>query len=385
MDWDRRSVEQLRAAGSLKWSAYGEAIGAWVAEMDFGVAPAIRAALHSHADSELFGYAPQWLERELARATDAYYARHFGWSPGGANVVPVGDVMAGLGAVLDFYTRPGSAVVLPTPAYMPFLTYPLTKDRPVIQVPMLRGATGWRLDLAGIDAALEAGGGVVILCNPHNPIGKVYSSSELHALAEVVGRHEARVFADEIHASITYDRATHLPYAGLSEQAARQAITATAASKAFNIPGLKCAQLLFSNPADGDVWREHGFFASHGASVPGMLATVAAYDEAAAWRDEVVRYLQGNRDLLGQAVAEGLGNLTWDVPEGTYLAWLDASHLKFEGSIQQYLLEQAGVALVDGAECGAGFERCLRLNFAMPRPVLRETLERLGAALSRLC
>lgn len=381
--WDQRSVQSLRSGGSLKWTGFPDAMGAWVAEMDFGLAAPIRTALEEYASSELTGYAPPWLEHELARATNDYYSTNFGWAPGVQNIVPIGDVLAGLGGVLDYFLDPAAPVVLPTPAYMPFLKFPRLRQRRVIEVPMLRDEHGWHMDLAAIDTALAPAGGLVILCNPHNPVGKMYSRTELEELSAIVARHDARVFSDEIHASISFDGRDHLPYASVNSAAARQAITATAASKTFNIPGLKCAQLIFSNPQDLERWQEYGFFISHGASLPGMRATVAAYDHGAAWRDEVLQYLQGNRDLLGQLLSEQLPGIDWLAPQGTYLAWLNTSGLSLPPNAQQFMLQQAQVAVVDGAECGSGLEGFLRMNFAMPRPLLIQTVQQMADAVAR--
>lgn len=192
--------------------------------------------------------------------------------------MPTADVLSGLGAVIDFYTAAGAPVVLPTPAYMPFLDFPRSTGRDVIEVPMIHGPNGWAMDLEGIESALADHGGLVVLCNPHNPTGKMYSRSELQGLARVVERQQAKVFADEIHASITFDGREHIPYASLGPATAAHTITATSASKTFNIPGLECAQSLFANPQDRLAWLERGFYISHGASIPGRIATIAAYD-----------------------------------------------------------------------------------------------------------
>ena len=379
---NRRTIPELKAAGSLKWTGYRDALGAWVAEMDFGVAEPIREALHEYTDSELFGYAPYALELELCRATDQYYSRNFGWSPGQDNVVPTGDVLSGLGAVIDFYTPSGSPVVLPTPAYMPFRDFPRTKGREVIEVPMIQDADGWHMDLAAIACALADNGGLVILCNPHNPVGKMYTRSELRALEGIVARKQATVFADEIHASITFAGRKHIPYASIGPVAAAHTVTATSASKTFNIPGLKCAQLLFSNPQHRQIWRERGFHISHGASNPGRIATIAAYDRGQQWCDQVVSYLEQSRQLLGELLADRVPAVSWNRPDGSYLAWLDVSALDLGRNPQKFMLENAGVALVDGAQCGAGFENFLRLNFAVPQPVLVQMIERIARAVA---
>lgn len=381
-EWDGLTEEQLRANGSLKWTAHEHAIGAWVAEMDYPLATPIRRALRDYAESELFGYPPPALDAQLAAAASDYYGRNFGWTPDPDFIAPIADVLAGLGAVLDIFLEPQAAVVVPTPAYMPFLTYPALKNRRIIQVPMLRGDSGWQMDLSGIREALQNGGGLVLLCNPHNPIGKVYTRQELQSLSEVVQEQGARVFSDEIHSSLVFEGA-HVPYASLSPETAAHAITATSATKAFNMPGLKCAQMVFSNPADLDLWRDKGFFIGHGASTPGKLATIAAYNSGEPWRQQVLGYLRDNRDLLTELLEEHLPGVFWLPPEGTYLGWLDARALGHGERTAEFFLSQARVALVEGAQCGAGSEGFVRMNFALPRPILVEAIKRMGQAASK--
>lgn len=344
--------------------------------------PPIRRALRDYAESELFGYPPPALDAQLAAAASDYYGRNFGWTPDPDFIAPIADVLAGLGAVLDIFLEPQAAVVVPTPAYMPFLTYPALKNRRIIQVPMLRGDSGWQMDLSGIREALQNGGGLVLLCNPHNPIGKVYTRQELQSLSEVVQEQGARVFSDEIHSSLVFQGA-HVPYASLSPETAAHAITATSATKAFNMPGLKCAQLVFSNPADLDLWRDKGFFIGHGASTPGKLATIAAYNSGEPWRQQVLGYLRDNRDLLTELLEEHLPRVFWLPPEGTYLGWLDARALGHGERTAEFFLSQARVALVEGAQCGEGSEGFVRMNFALPRPILVEAIKRMGQAASK--
>jgi cystathionine beta-lyase len=221
---------------------------------------------------------------------------------------------------------------------------------------------------------------LLVHCNPHNPLGRVFSAKEQLALADVVERAGARVFSDEIHAPLTYPGAVHRPYAALSPVTARHAVTATSASKAWNLPGLKAAQLVLSNEDDAARWAEVGFLATHGASTPGVLAAIAAYDHGEEWLDGVLVYLDGNRRLLAELLADLLPEMGYTPPDGTYLAWLDCRALGIDGSVGDFLLERAGVALVDGPECGAPGAGHVRLNLATPRPVLTEIVTRMAAA-----
>jgi cysteine-S-conjugate beta-lyase len=217
-------------------------------------------------------------------------------------------------------------------------------------------------------------------CNPHNPTGRVFSEAEQLALAEVVERHGVRVFADEIHAPLVHPGAVHRPYASLSPVTAGHTVTATSASKAWNVPGLKAAQLLLSNDDDVARWAPVAEHVAHQASYLGVVANTVAYTEGEAWLAGVLGYLDGNRRLLGELLAGQLPEIGYTPPEGTYLAWLDCRALPVEGSPGEFFLRRAGVALVDGPECGRAGAGHARLNLATPRPVLRTIVERMSAA-----
>jgi cysteine-S-conjugate beta-lyase len=395
---DQISIDELRRRGSVKWTRGGpDVIGAFVAEMDFGAAPAITAALHDVIERADFGYLSAEAAADMSQACAQWQADRYGWALDPARIRPLPDVIKGLEAAITVFSDPGTPVILPTPAYMPFLTVPLRLGRQIIQVPMVPDSTagsaadsasGGRLvlDTEGIDAAFKAGGQLLILCNPCNPVGRVYTADELRAVAEVVDRNGGRVFADEIHAPLIYPGGSHIPYASVSEQAAAHTVTGTAASKGWNLPGLKCAQLILSNDKDAAIWAEQGFMFEHGASTPGVRATTAAYTGGAGWLAEVVGYLDGSRRLLADLLAEHLPEVRYRPPDGTYLGWLDCRELfarrGIEASPGEFFLGRAQVLLTDGSACGEAGRGHARLNFATPRPVLAEIVRRMAAAVT---
>ncbi|HEV7188445.1 MAG TPA: aminotransferase class I/II-fold pyridoxal phosphate-dependent enzyme [Blastococcus sp.] len=382
--FDDLTADALRSTGSLKWTRYGPAIGAFVAEMDFGTAPAVTRALHDAVDRGQLGYLPDAAAAEMARATAGWLERRYGWRVPPGRITPLADVLAGLQAAIEHFSPAEGAVVLPTPAYMPFRTLPGVLGRELIEVPMIERHGRMRYDVDGLAAAFDAGGSLLVHCNPHNPLGVVFSADEQLELAEVVERAGVRVFSDEIHAPLVHPGAVHRPYASLSPATARHTVTATSASKAWNLPGLKAAQLVLSDDDDVARWAEVGSVAAHGASTLGVLAAVAAYDEGEGWLDGVLGYLDGNRRLLADLLATHLPQVRYTPPEGTYLAWLDCRRLGIEGSVGEFFLHRAGVALVDGPECGAPGRGHVRLNLATPRPVLTRAVERMGAAVRSL-
>lgn len=376
-DFDRIDVGTLRRAGWVKWSAYPGAIGAFVAEMDFGTAPVVTAALRAAVEAGGFGYLTDATADAMSAAYAAWSADRYGWVVDPADVRPIPDVIAGLTATIEQFSAPGRPVIVPTPAYMPFLTVPADLGREVIQVPF---GPGDRYDLEALDAAFAAGANLLVLCNPHNPVGRVLTPDEMHAIAAVVERHGGRVFADEIHAPLVFGGHRHVPYASLSPVTAGHTLTATSASKAWNTPGLKCAQVVLSNDADRETWTRLSVLAPHRAANLGVIASTAAYAGGGPWLAELLDYLDGNRRLLGELVADLLPGVGYAPPEGTYLGWLDFRATGIADPAA-YFLEKAGVAMTDGARCGDAGRGFARFTFALPRPILREAVERMAAVL----
>ncbi|TFV87879.1 aminotransferase class I/II-fold pyridoxal phosphate-dependent enzyme [Blastococcus sp. CT_GayMR20] len=382
LTFDGLTEDALRTGGSLKWTRYGSAIGAFVAEMDFGTAPVVRRALHDAVDGGRLGYLTTEAAADMARACARWQQERYGWTVPAEWITPLADVVAGLQAAIEHFTPPGGAVVLPTPAYMPFLKVPEALGRELIEVPMVERDGRMTYDLHGIARAFAAGGRLFVHVNPHNPLGRVFDVEEQLALAEVVDAAGVRVFSDEIHAPLVHPGAVHRPYASLSPLTASHTVTATSASKAWNLAGLKAAHLLLSNADDAATWSEAGFLFGHGASTPGVLASTVAYDQGGPWLDGVLTYLDGNRRLLADLLAERLPRVRYRPPEGTYLAWLDCRELGLRETAGTFFLEQAGVALVDGPECGSPGAGHVRLNFATPRPVLTTMVDRMATAVA---
>jgi cystathionine beta-lyase len=382
---DSTTAAMLRARGSAKWTAPGpDGFGAAVAEMDFGAAPAIVDALAAQSADANFGYTSQVLTGELAAACAQFQQRRYGWTVDTARIHTIPDVIKALEIAITYYSRPGSPVILPTPAYMPFLSVPGQLGRDIIQVRMREEEPGFfTLDLDAIEDAFRAGGHLLIFCNPCNPLGRVYTREEITQLTAVVDRHGGRVFADEVHAPLVYPGQDHIPYASTSEAAAAHTLTGTSASKGWNLPGLKCAQLIVSSDADEERWAELGHLAWRGASSPGVVANTAAYRGGVEWLDEVLAYLDENRRLLGDLLRRHLPQVRYRPPDGTYLAWVNCSAMSLPGSPGALITEQAHVTVVDGPAFGDGGPGAFRFNFATPQALLAEMVERAAAVLTR--
>lgn len=378
---DQLTAGELRARGSLKWTKFDQGtIGAFVAEMDFGTAPAVISALHEAVAKGDFGYLPPGPAAELAVACADFQQQRYGWPVTPEQVYPVSDVLTGFELVMRHYTPPGSPIILPTPAYMPFLTVPPLHGRAVLQAPMREAHGHYTLDLGRLAEGFRAGGRLLLLCNPANPVGRVFTAEELTAITELVDRFDGRVFADEVHAPLTYPGHPHTPYAMTSAAAAAHTITAVSTSKAWNLPGLRCAQVILSNSADIDHWQTVGTGASTAPATLGVTASTAAYRYGRSWLDGVRGYLDHNRRMLTRLVTERLPQLGYRPPEGTYLAWLDCRRAPVGAAPAEFFRRRAGVALVDGAECGEAGRGWVRMNLATPTPVVEEMATRLARA-----
>ncbi|WP_172193188.1 MalY/PatB family protein [Actinomyces faecalis] len=392
--WDALTPEEMRRRGSLKWSQPGDVIGAWVAEMDLGTAPSVCAVLRRAVDTGTLGYVPASLAQQAREATARYEAEVLGWQVPVEDVSLLPNVLSCLGAVIEHHTRPGSAVIVPTPAYMPFLSIPRRHGRECVQVPALRtpaaggsSAPGWALDLEAIESAMAAGAGLLVLCNPWNPVGRVLEPAELDAVAALSSRYGVPVFADEIHAPLIVDPAAcHVPYASRQDADPGLTFTATAASKGWNIPGLHCAQLIASGQAR-KAWESHPLSAAlgHEAAALGAAAAVAAFDEGRQWNQVARSYIHDNASLAAQRLSAVEG-VEVTVPAGSYLAWVGFSGLDLpEGeSPATFFTREAGVVMSDGAAFGQGYESFCRLNLATGRAIEEETLSRVTEAAARL-
>jgi cystathionine beta-lyase len=374
----------LRARGSFKWTAPGpDGFGAAVAEMDFGAAPPILDALAGLAADANFGYLSPTLADELATACAEFQQRRFGWKADPALIRNVPDVIKALEIAITYFSRPGSPVILPTPAYMPFLVVPGFLGREIIQVRMRDEDGFFTFDLDAIEDAFRAGGHLLIFCNPYNPLGRVFTREEIAQVTEVVDRHGGRVFADEIHAPLVYPGMYHVPYASTSDTAASHALTATSASKAWNLPGLKCAEVILTSEPDRQRWEEMGVFASHGASNAGVVANIAAFRHGEPWLDEVRAYLDDSRVLLADLLSRHLPQVRYRPPDGTYLAWLNCTAMDLPDSPGALVTDRAHITVVDGPAFGEGGAGAFRFNFATPQPILTEMVERIAAVLNR--
>jgi cystathionine beta-lyase len=293
----------------------------------------------------------------------------------------VPDVIVALELAMEHCSAPGSKIIVPTPSYMPFLFVPPMRRREVIEVPLAVRDGRYEFDLEALQRAFDDGGNLLLLCNPYNPVGRVFRREELIAVSEVVQRNGGRVFSDEIWAPLVFSGSTHIPYASISEVTAQHTITAMSASKAWNLPGLKCAQLVLTSDADRERWTTIGPFGGHGTSNLGAIANAVAYRDGDDWLAQLVPYLERNRDTLRDLLAEEIPGAWMPKPEGTYVGWIDFREAGLGDAPAEFFGREASVQLTEGTMCGAAGAGFARLIFATPKPILEHIVHRLGTSL----
>jgi cystathionine beta-lyase len=354
-------------SGSTKWSRYPtDVIPLWVADMDFAVAPPILAALRVRLDHPVLGYAAP--RAALTQAIAARLSRLYRWQVDPDAILVLPGVEPGFNMALRALVRPGGTVAVHVPAYRPILAAPGHWGLARADIPV-------DADAAAIRAAL-APGDALLLCNPHNPTGRVFTRAELEGFAQAALSAGALIVSDEIHADLVFDGRAHLPIATLAPEVAARTVTLMSAGKAFNIAGLKTAFAVIPDAGLRARFAGARLGMVDSVNAMGLEATLAAFTACEGWLADLIAYLQGNRDML---LARPLPGIRMAPPQGTFLAWLDCRDAGLGADPAAALLDRARVALSPGSDFAApGFAR---LNFGCSRAVLAQALDRIAAAL----
>jgi cysteine-S-conjugate beta-lyase len=376
VEFDVLDFDVLRARRTMKWSRYpADVLPAWVAEMDFPLAPAVRDAARAVIDAEDLGYCEPG---GLAEAFASWAARYQAWRPDPALACPVGDVMAGVEAALRVLTEPGDGVVLLTPAYPPFFALLKQLGRAAVPWPLRDRPQGWTLDVQRLDDLLRDGARAVLLCHPHNPTGRVFTLEELAAISEIVDARGGKVISDEVHAPLVATDSSFTPYAASGSRAATHCVTVTSISKGWNVPGLKCA-LLQAQPATAQVTSSVPQYERLRPSVLGVAASITAWTDDGGWLDELRVHLDRTRIELADWIRR-TPVVRAHPGQAGYLAWLDLREARLGNDPAAVLLERGRLAVSAGhafalpAEQGNGR---VRLNHGTSLALLREALRRI--------
>jgi cystathionine beta-lyase len=293
-------------------------------------------------------------------------------------------LVTGLNIFFQAYVGLGDGVLVQPPVYHHFIKDPIAHGRVVIDPPLTRQGDSYGIDYEAFEKEITERTKVFILCNPHNPVGRVYTREELVNLAEICLRHNLIICSDEIHCDLLYPNYHHIPIATLSPEVADRTVTLMAPSKTYNLAGLHCGLAIIPNAGLQEIWKKTSLGIISGVNIMGHVAALAGFRDGQEWLDQVLAYLNENRKFLSRSVADKLPGVRMTQMEATYLAWLDCQEAGIPGNSFEFFLKEAQVALNDGEEFGKGGEGFVRLNFACPRKTLAEAVDRMSSALKKL-
>jgi len=380
MRFDFETVIERHGTGSLKWDRYRgrDILPMWVADMDFRAPEPILEALHRRVEHGVFGYTVP--PEELVEVIVSRMAEKYRWRIEPAWIVWLPGLVPALNVVCRAFGDDGDDVLTFTPAYPPFLSAPPLSRKTLKTIPLTREGGRFTFDIERLEREISPRSRVLLLCNPHNPVGRRYDRQELVRVAELCVQRNIVLCSDEIHCDLILDGQDHSPTAALSTEIASQTITLMAPSKTFNLPGLNCAFAVIPNSH-----LRKRFKKARQAIVPfpnalGYAACLAAYRDSEAWRTALIDHLRANKNIVCRFISEEVPGLSMDDVQATYLAWIDATGLDLPDPARFF--EEAGVGLSDGKEfLGPGY---VRLNFGCPRQTLLEGLDRIKSAIAKL-
>jgi cysteine-S-conjugate beta-lyase len=383
------SIASLHALTSSKWSHYaGDILPAFIAQMDFRAAPPIQEAIDAITSVDDYGY-PRIRGRPvrdiLAAAFASRMRRKWSWSPDESLTLVIGDVVQGIMACVAAFSEPGDGAIVHTPCYPPFRGCVVDSGRRFVPLSLERQGDKFYCGITSIAPSVRVGCRLLLLCNPHNPVGRVFTQDELWSFANYAIEQDLIVVADEIHADLVYAGSRHIPFASLSAAVAARTITLNSATKSFNIPGLRCAVLNFGSAALKEQFERRVHTRLLGQpNVIGAKATLAAWQDGDPWLASAMDHLTTARDLVVNHVNARLPELTLCKPEATYFAWLDCSALDLKTPAYDFFLDRAKVAFSGGETFDPDCGHFVRLNFATSLEILEEMLHRMTAAVSSL-
>ncbi|MFC4618798.1 MalY/PatB family protein [Camelliibacillus cellulosilyticus] len=384
--------EQINRCGSnsVKWDARKQVFGKedvlplWVADMDFACPPAVVDAVVQRAKHPIYGYPTE---------PDAFYDAASGWLKRRFNAdVPtswmtsIPGVVPGIRMAIEAFTKPGDKIIIQPPVYPPFFATSNDLGRRLVENPLIENNGYYTMDLDDLEKKIDDRTKMLVLCSPHNPIGRVWTKEELEKLGDLCVRHNILIIADEIHSDLVFEKGAHTPFYTLSEAMANQCLAFISGSKTFNIAGLFSSIAISKNPLILKEFEaaKNKFGHSH-INIFGIEAMIAAYTNGDVWLDELNAYLKGNAEYISEFLQARIPEVKMAVPEGTYLGWLDFRGLDLKGMpLKDFIINEACLGLNDGVAFGKEGEGFQRINFGCPRAILKEAMERLEKAVQAL-
>ena len=385
MAYDFDLVMERRGTSCVKWDGLIDRYGAkdllpfWVADMDFAVAEPIQKAIIERVQHPIYGYTQ--VAPSVFEAIISWLERRHGWHVQPEWIDFTTGVVNALNLIIYTYTLPGDKILVQPPVYAPFFNAVLNNGRQVVYNPLVRTDNSYIMDLDDLESKIDARTRMLILCNPHNPVGRVWSRPELQRLAEICLRHDLLMVSDEIHSDFIYAGHKHVPLASLSSEIAENTITCMAPSKTFNLAGLATSFVVISNRRLRKLFCNTLQNVGVNNALLGVTALEAAYRYGEDWLEELLVYLKGNRDFMQEFLERQVPGIEMREPEGTHLAWLDCRGLAVEeNSLQDFFIKNARIVVNDGQWFGPNGKGFIRFNIGCPRPLLREGLCRMERA-----
>ncbi|MBP3964026.1 MalY/PatB family protein [Paenibacillus lignilyticus] len=389
MNYDFDQAIARRDKSSLKWDAvkrtaeHQEIIPMWVADMDFTSPPEVIAALKERVEHGVFGYS--FRSDSYLESIVSWLNNRHRWTVAEEWIAHSPDVIAALSLIMSTFTEAGDKIVVQSPVYN-FARMVEAQGREVVYNPLKFHNGRYEMDYEDLEAKIDSHVKMLILCSPHNPVGRVWEREELVRLGNICRKHHILVVADEIHCDLVYDGHLHIPYASLSEAFANHSFTCISPSKTFNLLSFHASSVIIPNPALREKFNQE--LNARGISSPntlGLVALESAYRYGEEWLNQLLHYLQGNARFLVRYAEEHLPEIRVIESEGTYLVWLDcrALHLSVK-ELDELFADKAEVVLSSGAQFGLEGEGFMRMNIACPRAVLEQALERIADAVRSL-
>lgn len=382
---DRTGTDSLKFDKAKSFGKAEGLLSMWVADMDFAAPPAVMRAMHERTDHGIFGYTDAGSDYNEAVVN---WVARYGWKPKPEWIVSTPGVVFALALAVRTFTEPGDAVLIQRPVYYPFSNVVEQSGRRLVNVPLSCEGTHYFIDFEAVERAIvENDVKLFLLCNPHNPVGRLWSEAELRQLAAICLRHNVLVVSDEIHLDFVRPGFTHTVFASLGEEVEQNCIICTAASKTFNLAGLQTSNIFIPNDDLRHRYeREKAALGVHRSNIMGLAATRACYEHGAEWLEQLKDYLEGNWQLVADELQNRMPRLRLVPAESTYLAWIDCRELGLYGEdLRAFVEDEAGLWLDLGDMFGPEGDGCIRVNLATQRATVQRALDGLARAYDAHC
>ncbi len=392
MRYDFDKIIKRNKTGSVKWDLVDAIFGGenllpmWVADMDFEAPRPVIDALIKRAEQGVYGY--NACMPSYYNAMINWINKRHGWKTEKDWIIFTPGIVPALNMFVQTFTEPGDSIILQMPVYYPFMRSVKKNERHILNNPLVLDNDRYHMDFADLEEkAKDPRAKLLILCSPHNPVGRVWTEDELTQLGDICAKNDVLVISDEIHFDLMLNGNRHIPFASISNEFLMNSITCTAPSKTFNLAGLQTSNIIIANPdirkKFNDTLERNGI---HSPNVFGSVALEAAYQHGEEWLDQVIEYIEENLEFLKDFIKERLPQVKVIEPEATYLVWLDFKELGMDKkALKKFILQKAKVAVDDGYIFGSaegdGFQR---INIACPRATLEDGLKRIEKAVREL-